>query len=1037
MIPIVWGDCLKALRRECPRSKDSILLLLAYLISSVPFTIPVLCSDFSINSNPSPVGTVTHDSKTYLRLPNGQVGQSYSVTLSTTSHYADSMIWSIFESIPPGLGVYPSNMRGATLTLSGTPNSAGTFYFQIQARENYPNGASTRSQLYAITISPSSTPPPTPEPIRYTLDVEAGPADTIAYDLTPIVTGLMTHVYKGGYRIRLRKTGGSSELIRLEQVDLPEGVDMWAVGTLVRSPTELIAENLFLDGELTLDLGFDVGSGWGELVGPHGAERSHRIVIKARSSSGVEKSDDFYLLFSYTVPMLQVLGLEPVTQHGSTLIQTKQAIFKFNYTLTFTSSIQVTVRLKLDVREWHTYGLREYPSDDPNYKLIDDRITLEPTADGNPKTAYLFEDSVGVEGIQLPTPWRTSSSPDVGVSLEVDPSGAVTWDDRSTLSISRRFPMKATVPGQGEYVKLVFFQFNRFTPEQQLEAQTKLIVEPYLRGDPSPYETYLSGIFPARFSINDYVCWWEGGDIGWWDADTLAEEAAEEGYDRVVAIVPHGALGDAIGVVHNAGYWWWDQGFHTAFVDYDYAIDAPRYLYYPVVAHELSHTYRHGDIYGGDRQWVVDYDYVYFQEAIGDGINPPTGIIGIFKKDIYVGTDADPSKVLSGPDSQRLPLPTYVSAWDIMDYLRFTDVSLFWSDASYRKASESLTGTADPPEGLLVSMIVFRNGTVIGKPFQKLYNHTFFYPRTDAVGNFSLTLYDRGGGVFRSYPCNISFYYLAEPFGAVLSEAIPLITLVEWTDGLGRIELKESSNGRIWFERIVSEHAPTLEVIYPPEGKKLGIRRNYTIAWSGIDEDGDQLWYTVLLKGSGDPVWRLIASRIREDRVTFTPSDNVTDPIFYEEGDYELQIKVTDGVNTAVKVLHVHIVEQSQIKIYDLFVGSNIGLKIDGSGTYEEGDLVRIEAPAEEPMKDLLGLLGGKYQFDRWTGAVESKDEEVVVPMTGEQTSLTATAIYVPNYTQVYLVLGTLVILAVAIMAVLKLGRKPKPTLPLPPPPPP
>jgi len=70
-----------------------------------------------------------------------------------------------------------------------------------------------------------------------------------------------------------------------------------------------------------------------------------------------------------------------------------------------------------------------------------------------------------------------------------------------------------------------------------------------------------------------------------------------------------------------------------------------------------------------------------------------------------------------------------------------------------------------------------------------------------------------------------------------------------------------------------------------------------------------------------------------------------------------------------------------------------------GAGMYEEGDMVRVRAPVEESMKGFLGTLGGKYRFNRWTGAVESKDSEVVVQMTGEQTVLTLTALYDENYT--------------------------------------
>ncbi|MGB9716906.1 MAG: hypothetical protein ACPL4E_00480 [Thermoproteota archaeon] len=158
----------------------------------------------------------------------------------------------------------------------------------------------------------------------------------------------------------------------------------------------------------------------------------------------------------------------------------------------------------------------------------------------------------------------------------------------------------------------------------------------------------------------------------------------------------------------------------------------------------------------------------------------------------------------------------------------------------------------------------------------------------------------------------------------------------------------------------------------------------------------------------------------------------------FPEGSYEIQVKSTDGVNTAVKIIHVQIVEPEQIKTYTLTVGSNVGLMIEGSGAYEEGDVVRAKAPAEEPMKGFFGMLGGKYRFNRWTSVVESRDGEVVIQMMGEQTSLTLIAIYDENYTQVFLILGAIaiVVLLIVILIALKLWRKPKPP-PFPPPPPP
>jgi hypothetical protein len=64
------------------------------------------------------------------------------------------------------------------------------------------------------------------------------------------------------------------------------------------------------------------------------------------------------------------------------------------------------------------------------------------------------------------------------------------------------------------------------------------ISTPWGRAPVSRYSIYLSGIFRDYYGTRPVTEWYYRGDIGWWNADTAAEEAAEEGFGRVVAIVP-------------------------------------------------------------------------------------------------------------------------------------------------------------------------------------------------------------------------------------------------------------------------------------------------------------------------------------------------------------------------------------------------------------------------------------------------------------------------------------------------------------------
>lgn len=1046
-------------------SKRAILL---FLVFSVPSAI-VLGTEFTINSNPSPVGTVTYLGQVYYKLPDGKVGQSYTVAFSTTSPYANTLTWKTYGSLPTGLAPNPSSpsVKSATLTLSGTPTAAGTFYFTVEAKENYPNGATTQSKRYAITINPSETPPPPHRNIDFAIDVVG--RLPVVLDLTPLAMG-QSAVSVTGYTIKLRKISGDSEMIRLEQTGLPEGVTMYVEGTGIRAPTSLIMENIWLTGELTLSLGFTVSAAdnWRSLASSS-APMLYRIVFKARSQTGVEKSVAIGLSISYEIPKLQVISLKPLTQHGSTLIVKKQTIFKLEYKLEYSSPLEVEYRIDLGVlgwmdpskdfimgEEWHYGGLRK--EGDPPRWVYYGRATLNPTTRGATGVVYLMEEVRQGSGF-LPRP---SSSGDVQVRVDFDPYRKITWNEGSLTTISETFRVEIYPRRVYDYarrIKVVLWEEDRrFASIHWSEYISEIATPAYWVTVPPRYghmfethlpvyryEVYLSGMFRDYYFIYPVTAWYYRGDIGWWNADTVAEEAAEEGYGRVIAIVPNGDLdGDSIGVVYNANYYFWDQGFHVAFVQYSEAVDTTntKHLYFPVVAHELSHTFRFPDIYDG-YDIVVPEECVYFDEFQG-------GVIKVFK---YQGTPyfhAGESIRYWDPARGRwveLPNPSDVIARDIMDYLKDSR-DVYWAWASW-KAVGGLSG--DDPETLLISMAIFRNGTVLGRPFQRLYNYSWSYLEPEGgTGNFSLTLYLKDGTVFKRYPYNISFYYFTDPGGYELADAIPFVRIVPWTDNLGKIELT-GPGGKVWFTRSVSTHAPTLEILYPPEGKKLGAGRDYTIIWKGSDADGDQLWYTVLIRGKGEETWRILANRITKDRITLgvpTVSEDgtlervYTDPSSaklggseFPEGDYEIQIKATDGVNTAVKVVRVQIVKPEQIKTYTLKVSSNVGLKIEGSGTYEEGDTVKVKAPIEEPMKGLLGALGGKYQFNRWTGAVESKKSEVVVRMTGEQTILTITAIYEENYTQAYLILGAIaaVVLAVVVLTALSLKRKPKP---LPPPPP-
>jgi len=78
-------------------------------------------------------------------LSNGKVGEAYSQTLAATGD--DPKTWSVVEgALPGGLNLSPAGV------ISGTPTSAGTFNFKVQAANN----AGVGDKAFSIVISPAT-----------------------------------------------------------------------------------------------------------------------------------------------------------------------------------------------------------------------------------------------------------------------------------------------------------------------------------------------------------------------------------------------------------------------------------------------------------------------------------------------------------------------------------------------------------------------------------------------------------------------------------------------------------------------------------------------------------------------------------------------------------------------------------------------------------------------------------------------------------------------------------------------------------------
>jgi len=147
-----------------------------YVISNVTTSHNVVVA-FSANSTPTPPAPVPTISPS--TLPSGQVGVSYSTTL-TAAPITGFASWVVTSgSLPPGLTLAPViwfNQQAVptTVTISGTPTAAGTYAFSVQVTDTTGTSA---PQGFSITITPT----PITQRIEYTMPAGSVSGSYVSY----------------------------------------------------------------------------------------------------------------------------------------------------------------------------------------------------------------------------------------------------------------------------------------------------------------------------------------------------------------------------------------------------------------------------------------------------------------------------------------------------------------------------------------------------------------------------------------------------------------------------------------------------------------------------------------------------------------------------------------------------------------------------------------------------------------------------------------------------------------------------------------
>ncbi|MCX6656767.1 MAG: hypothetical protein NTY03_16855, partial [Candidatus Bathyarchaeota archaeon] len=116
------------------------------------------------------------------------------------------------------------------------------------------------------------------------------------------------------------------------------------------------------------------------------------------------------------------------------------------------------------------------------------------------------------------------------------------------------------------------------------------------------------------------------------------------------------------------------------------------------------------------------------------------------------------------------------------------------------------------------------------------------------------------------------------------------------------------------------------------------------------------------------------------------------------EGQNRVEVAINTGGSNYLSVSRII---QGVLGQYNLVIESNSPVMIIGSGTYTYGQSISLNAPTVVPMSGILGVLGGKYIFSKWSGAVESSNNEEILQITGLQPTITVRAEYVQDFMMV------------------------------------
>ncbi|MCD6481127.1 MAG: hypothetical protein J7L31_02500 [Thermoplasmata archaeon] len=195
----------------------------------------------------------------------------------------------------------------------------------------------------------------------------------------------------------------------------------------------------------------------------------------------------------------------------------------------------------------------------------------------------------------------------------------------------------------------------------------------------------------------------------------------------------------------------------------------------------------------------------------------------------------------------------------------------------------------DPPEIMVVSGLIYRDGRVEIDPFYHLSQRNLVDAEIGDVGDYSFGFLDEHGNLLGLAGFNTSFVKFSE--SPVETNISGFCLRIPWINGTKEIQLRDK-DGNVLASRIVSENSPTVTVTHPNGGEILHPGENYTITWEAYDADADELTFAISYSNDSGETWLPID-------IDVTGNNYILDTRWLPPGDKCLiKVIATDGVNT-------------------------------------------------------------------------------------------------------------------------------------------